>query len=309
MTSNAPQRLFGILMTRNEQDLLRANILFHLRMGCERVIVVDNDSTDHTPRLLRRLARTYPIDWSIERGGIRQPEIVTAMAHEARTKGADWVLPLDTDEFWHPAIPVSKMMDDARAAGALSVSRIEFVQARDVIHNRMVDAVRADRRVEAPLHGNEPVAEFAAGERSMFELAPPRKLMMRTTHDLSVERGAHEANGLAGPIVHAEHMAIFHYAMRSRDAAYSRVEHAGRIDKVDTRPAVSVQNKYWQRMDSLGTLEEAWRAHSHEDGALDVFGRRVELVRDARLAEVLAPYAKSPLRQRLSDLRQRFAVR
>lgn len=33
-------------------------------------------------------------------------------------------------------------------------------------------------------------------------------------------------------------------------------------------------------MESEGRLDEMWRAHSYSDGALDVRGRRVELIED-----------------------------
>ena len=44
-------------------------------------------------------------------------------------------------------------------------------------------------------------------------------------------------------------------------------------------------------------LLEGWNAHSYLDGALDVAGRRVDLVEDARLVEILGPYIRSPRSQ------------
>lgn len=297
MSGTSDLRVFGILMTRNDGDILRANVLLHLAIGCERMIVVDNGSSDDTPKILKSLARKHPVDFTRDEGELRQPEIVTAMAQEARAKGAGWVVPLDTDEFWHPSRLLPEICADAerRGLGALEVSRIEFVQARDRIHASRLGPLRATRRVENVLLGNEAVEEFIAKKRSMFEIAPPSKLLMRTTADLSIARGAHTAEGLAGPIEVSADVAIFHLAMRSRDEAFSRVEHADRIDRVDSRPNVSVQNRYWQEMGAEGRLEEAWRAHSHSDGALEVAGRRVELVEDGRLAEILRPWLLGPL--------------
>ncbi len=289
-TGPAAPRIFGILMTRNDADILRANILLHLSLGCERVLVVENGSSDETPQILRQLARRHPVEWSTDTGELRQPEIVTDLAHRAREQGADWVIPLDTDEFWRPTRPLAELCAESDGLGALEVPRIEFVTARDQIHSTRKGPLRATMRVEPVLLGDQAVAEFADKRRSMFEIAPPSKLLMRTTPDLTIARGAHGATGLAGPLEVNPDLAIFHLAMRSRDEAFSRVEHGERINRVDARPNVSVQNRYWLEMAAEDRLDEAWRAHSYEDGALEVAGRRVELVEDDRLARMLEPW-------------------
>jgi hypothetical protein len=305
---NAPaasaERLFGILMTRNDADLLRANILFHLSIGCERILVVDNGSTDRTRSTLRWLARLNPVDWTSRDDALPDPEIVTELAHEARAQGADWVLPLDTDEFWRPTRPLDEILAGAGSAGALGVDRIEFVQARDQLRSRMADAVRADRRVASVLDGEAAVADFLAGARSQFELAPPLKLLIRTNSEMKIELGAHRVHGLDGPVVATGDITILHLALRSNEEALSRLDDDRLIRRVDERPEIVYESKYWVQMSETGRLEAAWRAHSHEDGALDVFGRRVELVEDRRLAELLAPFAVSPLRQHLGDIKR-----
>lgn len=305
---NAPaasaERLFGILMTRNDADLLRANILFHLSIGCERILVVDNGSTDRTRSTLKWLARLNPVDWTSRDDALPDPEIVTELAHEARAKGADWVLPLDTDEFWRPTRPLDEILAGAGPAGALGVDRIEFVQARDQLRSRMTGAIRADRRVASVLDGEAAVADFLAGVRSQFELAPPLKLLIRTSSEMKIELGAHQVHGLDGPVVATGDITILHLALRSKEEALSRSDDDRLIRQVDERPEIVYESKYWVQMSETKQLEAAWRAHSHEGGALDVFGRRVELVEDRRLAELLAPFAASPLRQYLGDIKR-----
>ena len=45
-------RLYGVSMIRNEADIIRVNILYHLSIGFDRLLVVDNGSTDGTDRIL-----------------------------------------------------------------------------------------------------------------------------------------------------------------------------------------------------------------------------------------------------------------
>lgn len=285
--------VFGVLMTRDEADLLRVNILRHLQTSCDRIIVVDNDSTDGSRRILKQLARKFPIEWTAEKGTLDQGEVVTAMLHEARSKGADWVIPLDTDEFWHTGRVMQEILGEDSESGALEVSRIEFIQARDQRRSTTRGVLRATMRVEETLRGTEAIDEFLDGKRSMFETEPQPKVLLRATPDVVVPRGAHTASGLAGPITVAQEIAIFHVPLRSRRAVFERAEHGERLASVSPDPYESTQSHYWHRMGAEGRVLEGWKAHSYEDGALEVAGRRVELVEDLRLVEILTPWAES----------------
>ncbi|MFT4048908.1 MAG: glycosyltransferase family 2 protein [Solirubrobacterales bacterium] len=307
MTS-ARQRLFGILLTRDEAPLLRVNILHHLAAGCERVIVIDNGSSDQSHAILRDLARRHPVDWTVEPGPLTQTEYVTAMADEARQKGADWILPLDTDEFWHQPRPYSELLAEAAAAGlgALEVRRYEYVPARDQLVTTTESLLRATWRVETVSFGEEAVNEFVRGERSMFEVEPPRKLLMRTARGLRVGRGAHAAEGLSGPIEFNSEVAILHVPLRSRADLDKRLVHGRRLAAVTKNPEMGVQFRYWQRMADEGRLDEAWRAHSYEDGALEVDGRRVELIEDRTVELLLRPRTVGRPRRALMRLADRL---
>lgn len=298
--SDRRPRVFGVLMTRDSEDLLAVNILRHLQTGCDRVLVVDNGSSDGSHRILRRLAKRHPVEWTSDTGALNQSEIVTAMAADAHAKGADWVIPLDTDEFWHATRPFDEILREAEVAGvgALEAPRIEFVQRREQRRSSPAGALHATMRAAHPLGGVEPIEEFRRGERSMFELLPAPKLLMRTTADLKIHRGAHTAEHLAGPVEVSPEIVIFHLPLRSRADLEARGEHGRRIEQISSDPYVSVQNRYWAQMDAENRLDEAWLAHSFKDGALTVGDRRVELVRDLRLKELLEPWA-APLPRRL----------
>ena len=87
-------------MVRDEVDIVRLCVLHHLTAGCERILVVDNGSSDGTTTVLRRLAKRTPVSWTFDPGPYAQDELMTGLVGEAARAGADWVLPLDADEFW-----------------------------------------------------------------------------------------------------------------------------------------------------------------------------------------------------------------
>lgn len=290
-------RVFGVLMTRNEVDILRLNVAFHAKNHCERILVVDNGSSDRSRTVLKRLARQFAVDWTSDPGAMHQSEIVTGLAHEARGKGADWVIPLDTDEFWHAAEPLPDVLAGYPGAGAVEVKRIEYVQSRSQTRTNTRAVLSATMRFERPLLGKQAIDEFLARERSMFEVEPAPKVAVRTGPDVVIERGGHVATGTTGPLEVAQDVAIFHVPMRSRKALWKRAEQGRRVSELSADPYVGWQNRYWQGLLEDGLLAEGWAAHSFEDGALDVFGRRVELTEDSRLAEILAPLVRSRFKQ------------
>ena len=69
-------------------------------MGVDRFLIVDNGIHDGTGAVLgawRAIGRSAGRSVS---GPARQSQLLTELAREAYLGGADWVLPIDVDEFW-----------------------------------------------------------------------------------------------------------------------------------------------------------------------------------------------------------------
>jgi glycosyltransferase involved in cell wall biosynthesis len=91
------------LLARNEEDILAAQLEFHLNAGVDFVVAIDNGSRDGTTEILQSFARDGYVDVTRDDGELRQSEWVTQMARRAAGEfGADWVINSDADEFWWP---------------------------------------------------------------------------------------------------------------------------------------------------------------------------------------------------------------
>ena len=97
-------KLVMTLLARDEADVVRANIDFHLGAGVDFVIATDNRSQDGTTAILEEYERRGQLHLIREDGEyLRQADWVTRMARIAATEhGADWVIHGDADEFWWP---------------------------------------------------------------------------------------------------------------------------------------------------------------------------------------------------------------
>jgi len=91
------------LLARNEEDILDAQLAFHLNAGVDFVVAIDNGSDDGSTEILMSYARDGYVDVTHDDGELQQAEWVTRMARRAATEfGADWVVNSDADEFWWP---------------------------------------------------------------------------------------------------------------------------------------------------------------------------------------------------------------
>ena len=217
-------RLVMTLVVRDEADVLRENIDYHLRQGVDHVLVTDHRSADATPDILDDYVRQGVARVFREEAETSEQAVwVTRMARLAATEyGADWVINSDADEFWWPVAGTLKDMLGAvpETYGAVAVPARNFVprEGSDAFWRRMViREARSRNLVGDPL---EPKAAH------------------RGRPDIEVDHGNHwvAAPGLrmAPPLSLIE---ILHYPIRSY-AQFERkvVNHGEGYEALEERP-------------------------------------------------------------------------
>ena len=124
-------RICAIGTTRNEVDLVAINLQHHCAQGIDSFLIRDNGSTDGTQDELSRLSKHLPLEWSQYKGPFLQDRLLSDLAVEAFHRGADWVIPVDADEFWHvPDGTLREVLDESGDAGVLEAEVVNFVQQR-----------------------------------------------------------------------------------------------------------------------------------------------------------------------------------
>ena len=124
-------KLIMTLLVRDEEDIIRQNIEFHLAQGVDFIIATDNLSVDMTTEILRSYESQGVLHYILEKDdNYNQHAWVTRMARMACIRfGADWVINNDADEFWWPHTGNLKTTFIAlqREANVLKAKRTNFV--------------------------------------------------------------------------------------------------------------------------------------------------------------------------------------
>ncbi len=284
-------RLYGVSMVRNEADIVRANVLYHLAAGFDRLLIVDNASTDGTRRMLRKLGRDPRVRWTRDRGSFRQGEVFTELARQAFAEGADWVAPVDADDFWYArGSSIKEVLADS-GASALRVRHLDFIQRREQRESSPDELLTMTRRVPEPVDRALAPDLLAAGKVSYIEMARLHKLVSRASEAMKMVKGAHSLDGVEGPVVETGDLVLLHTPLRSLAHLEERAASADRRSGTGASLGPGWHARRWQKLREEGVLEEEWAANSYgEDGRLDVYGAAHETVFDPTLRNAVAPF-------------------
>ena len=195
-------RVVLTLLVRDEADVVEANLVHHLALGVDHVIVTDHRSGDGTTEILERFVAAGRLTLIREQSGeLRQSDWVTRMARLAATEhGADWVINGDADELWWPR--------DGSLKDVLAAVPPRFGALRGLWRNF----------VPRPEDGRPFHERMTVRRRPASDLTDPFHAQVKVVHrahpDVVVTQGNHDALGpplrLRGPAQGAQHVARVH---------------------------------------------------------------------------------------------------
>jgi hypothetical protein len=283
----------GLMLVRNEADLIATNVRYHLSLGIDHVLVVDNGSSDGTLAILQRLARTGRVHVFSRPGPFLQSPMTSELAREAFLRGADWVMPIDADEFWHvPDGRLADVLDAAEGVGVLETEVVNFVQHRHQHDLTPQGLLTMTRRPPAPVGSSgEADVLVESGRIAFVEICYPPKCISRGSIGLRIAQGNHSATGTYGPARATAALRCLHAPLRARAALQRQKLDPGRPEaEIQDYLRHTWQLRRWRRLADEGALDAEWSANSYLDDALALPGATHPLVIDTTLRDLVAPW-------------------
>lgn len=283
------EKKFDLVMTlviRDEEDIIAANLDFHLAQGVEFFIVMDNLSTDRTAATLLPYHDRGLLHYVLQEDDTFDKQSwVTMMARMAfEHYGATWVINNDADEFWWPL--------------AQATLRDTLLALPKHCH-----VVRAERHNFAPTTSATGVFYENMIYRETTSLNPlgqplPPKVCHRGSKNVIVRPGSHEVDGIETNGTCTDAVEILHYPLRSLEQYENKIINGGRA--------------YRRNQTAPQYVGEAWRslyAHYERHGCLPDYTvsqmrtpeqirhavKRGDLIEDRRMLDFMARLDRNQL--------------
>jgi hypothetical protein len=275
------------LLVRDEIDVVRSHLDFHLALGVHSFVVTDHLSRDGTQDVLAEYESAGVLTLYREDEDIYdQTRWVTRMARTAALHhGASWVINADADEFWTPVADTD--LPTLFAALPPSIGRVKTWRYNFVPRPVDDDAHFAERmlwrQVESATWDGKPMGP---------------KVCHRATPDVDIPMGNHDAFGVPGGVHEDRILDVLHYPYRSPSQLRQKIN----VGVQAVRQTAGFDDNvcwHWRELEGQVADDSGWRAMCIDDAMLEtrldgdlIEDRRVQRILDTR--GVLARSDPSP---------------
>ena len=281
------------LLVRNEVDIIRHNIEFHLYYGVDQIVVTVNRSTDGTLDVLREYEKEGFVKIIQEPSlDFDQARWVTRMARIARDElHADWIIHNDADEFWYPDSGDIKAALISTGFDVCMVERINMLYPWDgdedePWHQRLV------YRMNPPFHSASMEDPYRGGiSNPHFCCSLPSKIACVARELKEVEHGNHDVV-FEGKVKkgNCPGILIYHFPFRSRSRFLKNTCEIGECLSSSpisiNRPRVGWHRRRWYNLMQKGYFDQVFEETMISRQSLQVGLREGFLIEDRTIMKV-----------------------
>jgi len=257
-------RLVMTLLVRDEEDIIRQNIEYHLNQGVDFIIATDNASTDGTPDILKEYEKKGVLHIIQEPNlDLSQAKWVNRMGKLAFEKYlANIIFHCDADEFWHSSS--GNLKNELLRHPYVDIIRVNLL---NVLLEDKGGTERFPEDARYCVTRPYPTKNYEKDtENRPFLLFPyPCKVIFKVNKELPlVRRGNHgvlfEKTYIAKRSVD---IVIYHYPIRGKAQFYKKVINSGTAfeNNQELGKAVAFHIKRWYQLFKEGKLDKEYTKH------------------------------------------------
>jgi len=210
-------KLIMTLLVRDEEDILKENIDFHLSQGVDFIIATDNCSIDGTKDILLEYQNKGLLHYIYEaEDNYNQHKWVTKMARIAYNDyHADWIINNDADEFWY-----SEEYNNLKEAFLSLDNSYNIVQAE---RNNFV--ALEDRNDDLPFY-SQMIFKEVQSLNPIGKPLPPKQAHIGTSN-IIVTQGNHAVKNLNNKRIKHNLIKILHFPIRNHKQLINKIAKGG----------------------------------------------------------------------------------
>jgi Glycosyltransferase WbsX/Glycosyl transferase family 2 len=247
-------KLVGITCAGNEADIVEAFIR-HSATLLDHLIILEHNTLDGTREILNQLvAEGLPItvEHSSERRFLQSAFTNQLLRVALETHGADWVFPLDCDEFL--VVPTRANLDAALLRAGDAHGRLKWInyvpsQGDDAAESNPVRRIRHRYDYRTPSVDENPwVWKIAVNARFLGDYYLDRYELCQGNHFLALPG---QRRPIDAPMLPLEDVALAHFPVRSAEQLGIKTA-LGVLNRLGSRESSAHYGKNWQEITSGG---------------------------------------------------------
>ncbi len=235
-----------VILVKNEEDVIAKNIEFHAKIGVDNFVIMDNDSDDATPEILKELSRKYEMTIIHEKGPYAQSKFMTRLNKIAKQKyNPDWIINNDADEFWVP-LKGENLKDVLNFKGSV----LQVPRSNMLLYEGLDNFLESEMRVANQILSREDYENI-----NIVLGIIGRKVIINPHGYIKTNSGNHSAEHIAfWQKKEFRNIHIYHYPIRSYAQFEKTIKNRAKLLKIGAK--MGVHYKKWAKIYEEGKLKE-----------------------------------------------------